>query len=161
MQLSPEILAAQVNYSQWASRKLLKLALTIPDEEATRHIGNSHGSILKTFQHTYYADRAWLGRLEGTTAGYEDAAPGPTLADLDRDWWPLLSRFEEVVTNLDPAGVLHYKNLKGEPFARPHWQVALHIVNHGTYHRGQIAAILRQLGHQPPSTDLIYYYLEQ
>jgi len=43
---------------------------------------------------------------------------------------------------------------------RPNWQANLHIVNHGTYHRGQIAALMRQQGHHPQSTDLIYYYLQ-
>jgi uncharacterized damage-inducible protein DinB len=154
MLLTPEFLAQQLNYSQWASRRLLALALTIPEEEATRHI-------LKTFQHIYYADRAWLCRIEGTHSGYEDPAPGPSLADLDRDWWPLLDRFEAAIKTVEPAAVLAYKNLKGQPFERPYWQIALHVVNHGTYHRGQVASMLRQLGHQPPSTDLIYYYLEQ
>ena len=154
-------LAAQVNYSQWASRKLLTLALTLPDEELTRHIGNSHGSILKTFQHTYYADRAWLSRIVGEGAGFEDPAPGPSLSDLDHRWWPLLDRFEEALEQRKPTSILIYKNLKGQQFERPIWQVALHVVNHGTYHRGQVASMLRQLGHEPPSTDLIYYYLEQ
>ena len=160
MQISSSLLAAQVNYTQWASFKLLMYALTLPDEDVSKHIGNSHGSILKTFQHTYYADRVWLGRLEGKSGDFEDAPPGPSLNDLDRDWWPLLTRFEEAAHSTDPLSLLGYKNLKGETHQRPIWQVILHIVNHGTYHRGQIASMMRQQGHQPPSTDLIYYYLE-
>ena len=154
------MLATQMSYSRWASHKLLTYALTIPEEDLTRHLGNSHGSILKTFQHTYYADRAWLSRFEGAGAGFEDPPPGPSLTDLDRDWWPLLTRFEEVARTHESLGVLHYKNLKGQAFERPIWQVILHVVNHGTYHRGQIASMLRQQGHFPPGTDLIYYYLE-
>ena len=161
MQVGSSLLAAQLNYSRWASHKLLTYALTIPEEDLTRHIGNSHGSIVKTFQHTYYADRAWLGRFENTGGGFEDPPPGPSLTDLDRDWWPLLARFEEIARSGDALGVLHYKNLKGQPFERPIWQVVLHVVNHGTYHRGQIASLLRQQGHLPPGTDLIYYYLER
>lgn len=161
MQISSSLLAAQVDYSRWASRKLLTYAFTLPDQDVTKHIGNSHGSILKTFQHTYYADRAWLGRFEGAGAGFEDPSPGPSLADLNRTWWPLLTRFEEVARSGDPLGGLRYKNLKGVEFARPNWQAILHVVNHGTYHRGQLASMMRQQGHLPPSTDLIYYYLEQ
>ena len=164
MQISSSVLAMQVNYSHWASHKLLTYALTLPEEDVAKHIGNSHGSLLRTFQHTYYADRAWFHRLNNTPrpgSDFEDAGAGPSLAELDRDWWPLLTRFEQIARNGDPLGVLRYKNLKGEPFERPIWQVILHIVNHGTYHRGQIASMMRQQGHQPPSTDLIYYYLQQ
>ena len=160
MQISSSLLAAHAKYSRWASHKLLTYALTLSEEDTTQHIGNSHGSILTTFQHTYYADRIWLRRFEGAVGEFEDPAPGPSLADLDRDWWPLLARFEEVAGTADPLSVLRYKNLKGEPFERPNWQALLHIVNHGTYHRGQIACMMRQQGHHPPSTDLIYYYVE-
>jgi uncharacterized damage-inducible protein DinB len=153
MQISASILAMQANYSQWASRRLLTLALTLPEEESR--------TFLKSFQHIYYADRVWLNRLKGEPQTFEDPPPGPTLADLDLNWLPLLQRFEDFAAQCDPTGILAYKNLKGHPFERPIWQVILHIVNHATYHRGQIAAALRQLGHQPPSTDLIYYYLEQ
>lgn len=161
MQISSSLLATQVKYSHWATHKLLTYALTLPEEDAVRHIGNSHGNILKTFQHTYYADRVWLNRLEYKSAGFEDPPPGPSLQDLDQVWWPLFTRYEELTRDADPVSVLHYKNLKGEAYDRPIWQVLLHVVNHGTYHRGQVASMMRQQGHQPPSTDLIYYYLEQ
>ncbi|HEY3739930.1 MAG TPA: DinB family protein [Bryobacteraceae bacterium] len=161
MPITADILASHAAYSHWATRRVLTFAQTLPEEEIARHIGNSHGSILKTFQHTYYADRAWLARLEHAGVGFEDPPPGPSLADLDRDWLPLLERFADVAGKCDANGVLAYKNLKGHAFERPIWQVVMHIVNHGTYHRGQIASMMRQLGHQPPPTDLIYYYLDQ
>jgi uncharacterized damage-inducible protein DinB len=160
MEVTPAILAGHTSYSQWASRKLLEFALTLPDEQTSSHIGNSHGGILKTFQHTYYADRVWLGRIQDPPApkGFEDAPPGPSLSDLNREWWPLLDGIEAIVKTRDPHEVIEFKNLKGEPHSRQLWQIALHVANHATYHRGQIASMMRQLGHQPPSTDLIYYY---
>jgi len=54
--------------------------------------------------------------------------------------------------------VVAYKNIKGEPFQSPVWQIVLHIVNHASYHRGQITTMLRQLGHTPVPTDLIAFY---
>ena len=164
MDISSSLLAAQMSYSHWASHKLLTYALTIPSEDLERHIGNSHGNIVQTFQHIYYGDRIWYSRLNGTPrpgTEFADPDPGPSISDLDRDWWPVLSAYEELVRNADPYGVLSYKTLKGQAFERPNWQTILHIVNHGTYHRGQIAAMMRQQGHHPPGTDLIYYYLEQ
>jgi uncharacterized damage-inducible protein DinB len=69
----------------------------------------------------------------------------------------MLDRFEAWAGAQDPNRVIEYKNLKGDAFAKPVWEILLHVVNHGTYHRGQIAAMLRQLGHVPPSTDFIYF----
>ena len=116
MPITADILASEASYSLWASRRLLTLALTLPEEETTRHLGNSHGSILKTFQHTYYADRAWFARLEGKGVGFEDPPPGPSLADLEANWLPLLARMAEYAKQCDPMANLAYKNLKGHSF---------------------------------------------
>jgi uncharacterized protein (DUF952 family) len=50
-----------------------------------------------------------------------------------------------------------YINLRGEPREYPLAHMMQHVVNHGSYHRGQIVSLLRQLGKKPPSTDLIIY----
>jgi uncharacterized damage-inducible protein DinB len=51
-----------------------------------------------------------------------------------------------------------YQDLKGKSWTQPIWQVVLHVVNHGTHHRGQVSGFLRILGHTPPRLDLIEYY---
>ncbi len=151
-------LAAHLRYSAWASRRLLDFASGVPVEHVSREIANSHGGILKTFQHIYYADRVWLSRVEGAPTAFADPEPGPTLAELNERWFPILERFAAwAATQDDPNRVIAYRNLKGDAFAKPVHRIVLHVVNHGTYHRGQIAAMLRQLGHVPPFTDLIYY----
>jgi uncharacterized damage-inducible protein DinB len=50
--------------------------------------------------------------------------------------------------------------MDGTPFESPVWQIVSHVVNHATLHRGQVVAMLRQLGAKPPATDLIFYYRE-
>jgi uncharacterized damage-inducible protein DinB len=64
-------------------------------------------------------------------------------------------------TEASLAAPLSYRNLKGEPATFPLGQLMLHAVNHSTYHRGQITTLLRQLGAQPVSTDLVLYYLSK
>ena len=51
-----------------------------------------------------------------------------------------------------------YSTMEGTPWRQPIWQVLLHVVNHGTHHRGQVSGFLRTLGHTPPVTDLICFY---
>jgi uncharacterized damage-inducible protein DinB len=58
--------------------------------------------------------------------------------------------------------VIEYKLLSGQPGASPLWQMLQHVVNHGSYHRGQITTKLRQLGAQPAkSLDMIAFYRSQ
>jgi uncharacterized damage-inducible protein DinB len=57
--------------------------------------------------------------------------------------------------------VIEHKTTKGVPQAAPLWQMLQHLVNHGTYHRGQVATMLRQLGATPNSSDLIFFYRER
>ena len=66
---------------------------------------------------------------------------GLTQADLDRD--------------------IEYKTLKFGLYRNPLWQSLLHVINHGTYHRGQVTTMLRQLGAQPILTDLMHFYRER
>lgn len=155
-----ETLSDLVQYSAWASKKLLAFAQTVPDDVVTRAIPNSHGGILKTFQHIYYADRVWLSRLEKADVAFEDPAPGPTLADMHREWWPLLDRLATFADAHDPEEILTFRRMNGDTHSLPIDRLLRHIVNHGTYHRGQVASMLRESGHVPPSTDLLYYHLK-
>ncbi len=52
---------------------------------------------------------------------------------------------------------LSYTDWKGNPWISPIWQIALHVVNHGTHHRGQVAGFLRTMGYAPPPLDPRYY----
>jgi uncharacterized damage-inducible protein DinB len=149
-----------VRYSTWASKRLLAFAATLPEAELAHAIPNSHGGILKTFQHIYYADRIWLARLEHVTpTQWEDPAPGPSLADLDQAWWPLLDRMAACSEAGDGDAQLPIHWYTGADYVLPKYKVVIHVVNHASYHRGQIAAMLRQCGHVPPSTDLVFYQL--
>jgi uncharacterized damage-inducible protein DinB len=70
--------------------------------------------------------------------------------------WPVL-----VASLVDPEQVIEYKSFAGDPFTNPLGQIVRHVVNHGTYHRGQVATMLRQLGAQAVSSDLIGFYRER
>jgi uncharacterized damage-inducible protein DinB len=72
-----------------------------------------------------------------------------------------LLAFVEKLTQEDLNRVMEYKTLKFGVYKNPLWQSMQHVVNHGTYHRGQITTLLRQLGAQPILTDLMHYYRER
>jgi uncharacterized damage-inducible protein DinB len=157
------VLLLHLDYTAWATGRLLESCKGLTTEEATRDLQSSHGGITSTMRHIYYADRIWLSRLEGESRDFRDQEPEPGLDDLQVRWPELLTRFREFVAGMSDealASDLHYRNLKGDPFTMPRWKVLLHVVNHATLHRGQVMAMFRQIGKQPPATDLIFFYLQ-
>jgi uncharacterized damage-inducible protein DinB len=152
-----------IRYSGWASKKLLDAALALPEEQQRRDFGISHKSLIGTLEHTFFADRIWFARTVDARVmrgGFGEFSPGETLA---AEWPKLQKRWEEwaaAVTHQDIVKSIEYKDLKGNPYRTPVWQIVLHVVNHATLHRGQAMSLLRELGVAPPPTDLIFFYRE-
>lgn len=143
-------------YSGWASRKLLDAALALNEEERHREFGVSHKSLMGTLEHIFFADRIWFSRVVDPRVLQSDE-PFPA------QWPRIQKRWEDwatALTHQDIVRIVDYKDLKGNEHRSPVWQIALHVVNHATLHRGQAMSLLRQLGAAPPPTDLIFYYRE-
>ena len=156
--MDTEALVLQLRYSAWATRRVLESATALSEEESQRELGNSYGGIRGTLTHIYQADAIWFDRLMGAPTGdLSRYDPSPNFSE----WLPLLDgyvKWAEALTPADWDRIAHYRNVKGETFQTPVWQIVLHVVNHATYHRGQITTLLRQLGRAPVATDLILYY---
>jgi uncharacterized damage-inducible protein DinB len=156
------LLQNHLDYTAWATTKILEACADVYDEDLRKDMGVSHGSILATLQHIYYADRTWLARLEGRLINFADEGEGPLLAELTSVWPAVLKDFRDYAESLalDEANEdFTYKNLQGAEKTLTRAHAILHVVNHATLHRGQVMAMLRQLGKTPPSTDLVFYYL--
>jgi len=154
--MTPEDIRLHISYSGWASRKLLDAALALPEEHQHREFGVSHKSLMGTLEHIFLGDRIWLARTFDPSV----LESGETLAVA----WPLIQkRWEDWAAAVTPEEILRiveYKDLKGNLHRTPVWQIALHVVNHATLHRGQAMSLLRQLGVASPPTDLMFYYRE-
>jgi uncharacterized damage-inducible protein DinB len=155
-------LATHLDYSRWATGRLLEACQTLAAEELMRDLKASHSGVLGTLQHIYFADRIWLARLEGRPQIFKSPDESPSLDEL-RQNWPTLSAAYNAWLEGTSEETLHqdfsYRNLKGEPCTLVPWKVLLHVVNHGSIHRGQVMGMFRQLGHTPPPIDLVFYYL--
>jgi uncharacterized damage-inducible protein DinB len=163
-------LVHQLRYSAWASERVLRSVADVPREERDRDLGNSFGSVHGTLVHIYQADSIWWDRLMGDATPYdrpgvpanlERYAHPPEFADFSKKWLDKLDDYIAWAEKLPPAGwdrIAQYRTLKGDALETPVWQIVLHVVNHATYHRGQITTMLRQLGRNPVGTDLITYY---
>jgi uncharacterized damage-inducible protein DinB len=145
-----------LRYSTWASRQLLDAAAHLNPDDLNRATGVSHTSILGTLAHIQFADWIWYTRLVEPME-----KPGGTLDVLQTAWPAILAKWEAWADKLSDADlnrVAEYKFTDGRSGKTPVWQCVMHVVNHATLHRGQVMAMIRQLGQEPPHTDLIYYY---
>lgn len=153
------------DYGEWANHRFLDAVARLDAEEFRRDLKGSHGGIRGTLVHTYGAERVWHDRFRGApTASLPSEEALPDLAALRESWAALES---ERRTWLDALGadagaqVVHYRNLKGDAFSSALWPLVQHVANHGSYHRGQVAVFLRQLGLKPPATDLVAFDRER
>jgi uncharacterized damage-inducible protein DinB len=164
MKIDAEFLAAHLRYTRWASDRMLQAARALSNEELHRHLFSSYPSVHATLLHIFRADRIWLSRLLGKSIA-PFGQPGEesiSLDALEQQWHAVSDEFIAWASALSDEqidGALDYVNLRGEARTLFIWQVVLHVVNHGSYHRGQLTTMLRQLGHVPPNTDLSLYYL--
>ena len=140
---------------------MLDSAAQLSPEELNRDFGTADHSVLGTLLHLYSADRVWLARLESV----QQLWPAQfSLQELQTEWPSLHERWQSWAVGLTDAGAaeeIAYQDLKGRPWKQPIWEIVLHVVNHGTHHRGQAAGFLRTMGHVPPPLDLIFFYRER
>ena len=164
MPMTVDVLRNHLNYTAWASRRLVDAAEKLSPEELMRDFGTADRNVLGTLVHVYAADRVWLGRIEGNPpARFMVPEQDMHLEVLRRDWPVLLERWKQWAAGLSEEfihGEVSYKDTKGNSYVTPLWQTVLHVVNHGTHHRGQASGFLRAMGHTPPPLDLIAYYRE-
>ena len=153
------------DYTRWADGRMFEAVSKLTPEQWTKDLGSSLKSARDTVVHVVSAQWIWISRWKGETPkGMWAATDHPTQASIREKWEPLagqLASFVAEQTEESLAKPLHYKNLKGDPMVFPLGQLMLHTVNHSTYHRGQVTTLLRQLGAQPLSSDLVVYYAEK
>jgi uncharacterized damage-inducible protein DinB len=157
----PDVLRQHLDYTIWASTRLLDAAAQLTRDELSRDFGTSDRSVIGTLVHLFGADHIWLTRVRRHSPG---GRPGPEYFELPvlREAWADVHRgwhdWAETINESDIAAELSYYDLRGNPWQTPVWQVVLQVVNHGTHHRGQVSGFLRSMEHVPPLLDLIAYY---
>lgn len=154
-----------LDYHYWARDRMLDAVGALTPEQFTRDLGNSFRSVRDTVAHIYGAEWIWYARWQGETpAALPTPDTFPDVASVRQAWRDHEKRMRAYVDGLDDHGlerVIAYKLLSGQPGASVLWHMIQHVVNHATYHRGQVTTLLRQLGAAPPkSTDLIAYSRE-
>lgn len=152
------------DYNSWANRRVLDACAPLSAAQLTQNLNSSFPSVRDTLAHIMWAEWLWLERWNGRSPSGPLPGELSSLASVRRRWQEIendLLKFVRALSAPDLDRVVEYKNTKGNPFSNPMWQMLQHVVNHGTYHRGQITTLLRQLGATPVATDMIAFYREQ
>jgi uncharacterized damage-inducible protein DinB len=161
MSVSVDTLRLQLDYSAWANQRLMDVAAKLSHEELMRDFQTADKTVLDTLVHIYAADRIWLARVLGEARSTFADPEDRDLTLLQTEWPALHERWKLWLRDFgdgDQARIISYKDMKGKPYSQPVWQILLHVVNHGTHHRGQVSGFIRMMGQTPPPLDLIAYY---
>ena len=156
---------ALCEYHYWAKGRVLQVVDSLSQEQLLKDLGSSHGGIHGTLIHIIFAEYVWLACL--TDQPFPSPIDSRKYSDVNsirKIWDEVEQRMNKFISGLSDvklSSMVTYKKSTGIEYSHPVWQVLQHLVNHSSYHRGQIVTMLRQLGVKPVGTDLIMYYREQ
>jgi len=148
-------------YNAWSNAKILDAASDITQEQFLAPTPFPHGGLRGTLVHTLFAEWIWRNRWEGTSPTFRlKPEEFPTFEALRARWADEETKLMKFVANLNDEKLTNkfkYTSTEGVPHERVLWEAMAHLVNHGTQHKTEAAAILTGLGHSPGDIDLIVY----
>jgi len=148
-------------YNRWTTDKILNAASNVTQEQFLAPASFPHGGLRGTLVHALFAEWIWRNRWEGTSPNYRLKSDDfPTFEALHTRWVDEeshLMSFVEKLTNKKLNENFSYASTSGVPYEKVLWQAMAHLVNHGTQHKTEAAALLTDFGHSPGDIDLIYF----
>ncbi|MGM9957520.1 MAG: DinB family protein [Peribacillus sp.] len=158
------------DYHAWATQTLLRRIKELPSSVLQQEVNTSFPTIGEGFAHIYAIDKCWLQVLSGIsmTKALEACLPlqqeilrrsvdefavaFSELAEQYRDWFRSKEDLEEAIVLENPYAGTRSTRLS---------EIVLQVVNHGTYHRGNISTMLRQLGHASTMNDYSLFWYQE
>jgi uncharacterized damage-inducible protein DinB len=146
-------------YKEWADRLLFQSLARVPAEALAKPQPIVFGSLLRTLNHVHAMDEVWRAHLTGRPHGFTTRNPEdcPSFAELrvaqaDMDDWYV--SYAETLDEALSDQEVRFEFIGGNPGAMSRSDILLHVVNHGTYHRGHVGDMMYALHAHPPTTDL-------
>ncbi|TXI71249.1 MAG: hypothetical protein E6Q41_00480 [Cyclobacteriaceae bacterium] len=147
-------------YQQWANQKTAEPLQSLPADVADKELGGSFPTIRLTLLHMLQADYRWLHRLNGVLIVEIPATwQNETLPALINLWLDVQDQLLKRTGELAPQGnpMIKFTTAKGDTYQLPLEEVITHVVNHSTYHRGQLVNMMRMVGAKAESTDYFLF----
>jgi uncharacterized damage-inducible protein DinB len=148
-------------YNQWANGKILEAASHVSPEQFLADGAYPHGGLRGTLVHILFAEWIWRSRWQGSSPTVRFRPDEfPTFESLKTRWLQeeqSLMQFVEELNDEQLNRPFPYKTTKGVPQESILWHAMLHVLNHGTQHRAEAAAMLTDFGCSPGDVDMIYF----
>lgn len=151
-------------YNTWANRRIVDACRALDPAKLGRSSGGSFGSIKDTLAHIAWAEWLWLERWQHRSPKQAALPDASDLSAIERVIDDVARGQQSFVAEISDDRLserISYINIKGERWEYTLGQMLQHVVNHSTYHRGQIVTLLRQAGANGVSTDYLLYFDEQ
>lgn len=150
-------------YNLWANNIVCNWLREINDEQWAQNVVSSFNSIQETVLHIISAENAWLERFyKNPVTVWIQADYKETKDEHIALWLKTSEKLRAFINEFDESGLqtkLDFKRLNGDAYSMPHYQLFAHVLNHSTYHRGQLITMMRQVGFtNVGSTDLLGFY---
>jgi uncharacterized damage-inducible protein DinB len=148
------------DYNWWARDRQLDACATLTPEQFVKPVGGSFPSVRDTLAHLVGVEWLYLERWQGRSPrSIPEPAEFPTVDSLRARWSDVERAIRAVLTQVTDARLsetITYTNMKGEKKTLFLWKIFYHLLNHQSYHRGQVTNQLRLLGVAPPAVDYGY-----
>ncbi len=152
-------------YHHWASDRVLESVAALSVDQLDEPWGGSFRSGRALLHHVVGAEFLWCERWNGRSPkGFPEFPATWSGRDYLKEWKKIRAEQHEYMSGLSRdllMGDLTYLNTKNEKWTYRLSEILIHVVNHGTYHRGQLTHLLRDMGLAAPSTDYILWMAEQ
>lgn len=149
-----------IAFHHWATDAAFNALSPVSTDQLDRPWGGSFTTGRGLLRHVVGAERLWVDRWNGKPATIPEFPAAHAGREYAAEWAQVRLEQRQFIQSLAPARLrenLTYVNMKGETKTYPFAHILVHCVNHGTYHRGQITHLLRDVGMPAPSTDYLFF----
>lgn len=152
-----------LQYNTWANRLIATQIEKMPADTFDKNVGGSFGSLKGVMTHLLESDWLWLQRFNGIPLADLPAWNITDVTSLNRIWQPVQDESVAAAKAFlrEDNKMVSFTTRRGENFRLPFKEIVIHISHHGSYHRGQLTHMIRELGGEPVGTDYFLFYVRQ
>ncbi len=151
------------DYVYWANRRYFAVAEGLTDQQLHQKQGHSWGDVHAMLVHMMSSEWVWLQRWNGTSPqAHLNPAGFPTLASVRARWDQVETEMRSFINGQTEASLqakITYSKFRGETFQVPLYQMLMHVANHATHHRGELAGMFALMNVPHPEDEAIQYFL--
>lgn len=163
----PEPVLEMYNYHAWANGVIIDRLNELPEHVYHKEIQSGFSSVSKVLSHIYLTDYAWFDIISGismdeamaSSSELKEGVEKKSIEEMKKTFIDLYERNKALLSTVDMEKVMVVNNPYAGSLETTISESVLHVVTHGSYHRGNIATMLRQMGHTSVMQDFgLYLY---